>query len=373
MSIRVRHIPAGHAYVEHLRPVVDDGTVRHLPDPPVPGAPPGQWWPHPALEPEWVRSHADEQDVVHLHFGTEARTTAQLADWIAALRDVGLPLVHTVHDLDHPHLRDQSRHREHLGLLLERADALLTLTDGAARRVERLCGRRPLVVPHPHVVPLDLLGDAAAAPAPRDPGTPLRVGLHLKSLRANLDPRTVLPALLDALDLLRAQRVPARLEVRAHPELVDPHHAAHDPALAQLLHEVAERESLVVAGRLDDAALWRYLCGLDVSVLPYAWATHSGWLEACRDLGTWVLAPDVGHLREQGPLLSWGAPDRAPSAARLAELLVLAAEWSAPRATRSERGAERDLVATRHAQLYAELLARPSGDVLPGARVGDGA
>ncbi|WP_083652831.1 hypothetical protein [Serinicoccus sp. CNJ-927] len=137
MTIRVRQIPAGHAYVAALLPVRPDPrtepAVVHLPDPPVPGAPPGQWWPHPALDPAWLREHAGEQDLVHVHFGLEGQDTARLRTWLEMLREQRLPLVHTVHDLDHPQLRDQRRHREHLELLVEHAAGLLTLTEGPPR------------------------------------------------------------------------------------------------------------------------------------------------------------------------------------------------------------------------------------------------
>ncbi|WP_158068461.1 glycosyltransferase [Serinicoccus sp. CUA-874] len=197
MTIRVRQIPAGHAYVAALLPVRPDPrtepAVVHLPDPPVPGAPPGEWWPHPALDPAWLREHASEQDLVHVHFGLEGQDTARLRTWLEMLREQRLPLVHTVHDLDHPQLRDQRRHREHLELLVEHAAGLLTLTEGAAEVVQRTLGRRPLVVPHPHVAPLPLVG----RPRPARSG-PLTVGLHLKSLRANLAPLRSLPALAAA-------------------------------------------------------------------------------------------------------------------------------------------------------------------------------
>ena len=38
------------------------------------------------------------------------------------------------------------------------------------------------------------------------------------------------------------------------------------------------------------------------SVLPYRFGTHSGWLEACYDLGTAVVAPTCGFYAEQQPL-----------------------------------------------------------------------
>ena len=359
-AVRVRHVPAAHPYVEHVQAPPASAAqpaVTVLPDPPVPGAPPGQWWPHPALDEGWVRAHAREQDVLHVHFGVEGRSLPELRSWLDALGDLGLPLVHTVHDVDHPHLHDQTHHRDQLALLVERSDGLLTLSEGAARRVEQEHGRRPLVLPHPHVVPLDLLD------GPRPVHEELRIGLHLKSLRTNLAPLRVLPALLEALPHLpgRTGR-PAVLEIRAHPEVLDPGFPRHDAELAGLLRRLLDDPppgvEVLVGPRLDDEELWTALQALDVSVLPYAWATHSGWVEACRDLGTWVLAPQVGHLEEQGAdmLRTWGPPDRAPSASRLVDLLARCASGPPARPGRAARSAQRSELARRHAQVYAGVL-----------------
>lgn len=363
-TMRVRMIPAAHAYVQSLLPPGPrpGRQVEHLTDPPVPGAPSGQWWPHPALEPDWVRAHAGEQDVLHTHFGLEGRTTGQLRAWLDTLADIGLPLVHTVHDLVNPHLLDQTRHLEQLELLVRRADGLLTLTEGAAGEVERRFGRRPLVVPHPHVVPLPLVGRARpariAADGAHDDRVALRVGLHLKSLRPNMAPMRVLPPLLEAVETLAGE---VTLEVRAHPDVLDPDAARHDPALARLLAGLRADPpagvTVVVAPRLSDEQLWGYLGGLDVSVLPYAWGTHSGWVEACRDLGTWALAPRVGHLAEQGGVLTWGPADAPPPVGRLVALLRRAASSLPPRVFRAEREAQRALVAARHDDVYAAVLA----------------
>ena len=54
----------------------------------------------------------------------------------------------------------------------------------------------------------------------------------------------------------------------------------------------------------SDDELWDYLHALDVSVLPYRFGTHSGWLEACHDLGTTVVAPTCGFYAEQRPCLT---------------------------------------------------------------------
>ena len=56
---------------------------------------------------------------------------------------------------------------------------------------------------------------------------------------------------------------------------------------------------------MTDGELWAYLGSIDVSVLAYRFGTHSGWLEACADLGTAVIAPDCGYYAEQRPVHSY--------------------------------------------------------------------
>jgi 2-oxoglutarate dehydrogenase E1 component len=97
------------------------------------------------------------------------------------------------------------------------------------------------------------------------------------------------------------------LQVNGHRDVLDPDGARRDESLAAYLHDQADagRLELHVHDFLDDDALWDYLASLDVSVLPYRFGTHSGWLEACRDLGTAVVAPTCGHYADQGPVLSY--------------------------------------------------------------------
>ena len=79
MSITVQHVPAQHPYTRAIRPL-DPGAapdVEFLPDPPVPGAPAHQWWPPRALRAEWLAEH--RPDVLHVHFGFEHFSPAQLA------------------------------------------------------------------------------------------------------------------------------------------------------------------------------------------------------------------------------------------------------------------------------------------------------
>ncbi|MBE7163634.1 MAG: glycosyltransferase family 1 protein, partial [Williamsia herbipolensis] len=114
--IAVASIPSGHPYVRGLS--FGDDDVTRLPDPVPEGATsPGQWWPPVMLDPRWIRSHVDDLDLVHVHFGVESFPLEHLRAVIATLRETGKPLVYTVHDLVNPQLTDQSAHDEQLGLL----------------------------------------------------------------------------------------------------------------------------------------------------------------------------------------------------------------------------------------------------------------
>ena len=155
------------------------------------------------------------------------------------------------------------------------------LASGRAAEIARRWGREALVLPHPHVVPFSTM-EAAQERRGWRTGETFRVGLHVKSLRASMAPMRLLPTLVDTV----AQLPGAVLQVNGHRDVLDPDGARRDESLAAYLHEQADagRLELHVHDFLDDRALWAYLASLDVSVLPYRFGTHSGWLEACRDL-----------------------------------------------------------------------------------------
>lgn len=347
--LRVLSVPAGHVYVRHLSDPAGTDAVDRLPDPQPPGAPPGaRWWPPPALEAGWVREHAGEFDLCHVHFGFDARSPEQLQALVDALRDSGRPLVYTVHDLSNPHHDDPTLHSAQLDVLVPAADALVTLTPGAAAEIRRRWGREARVVPHPHVA------EDAVLRRPRPRRAEFVVGLHLKSLRANMDPVGVLEPLLEVVPSLPR----AVLRVDAHTDVMTPGFTRHDPALAALLRSAAEagRLELHVHDFFDDEAFFAYLQAIDLSVLPYRFGTHSGWLEACYDVGTRVLAPDCGFYAEQQDCLVFRAegPQRGASigaGVRAAHAATL--PWRADPEARAE---ERRRVAAEHRRIYESVL-----------------
>lgn len=352
----IASVPAGHPYVRHLSPEDGSGPVR-LPDPPPAGAVSTQrGWPPAMLDAAWVEHH--DFDVFHVHVGFDSRSPAELRELVAALRRRGKPLVFTVHDLRDPHHADRRDHDRRLDVLVPAADALVTLTQGAAEEIRTRWGRDALVVPHPHVVPLDVMRCAAAMREVRRRGSrprEFRVGLHVKSLRAGMHPHAVLPVLVDAVRDLPD----AVLQVNGHTDVLHPDGERHDAALAEALQEHAGRGEvdLRIHDHLDDDDLWAYLASLDVSVLPYRFGTHSGWLEACRDLGTAVVAPSCGYFADQAPVLTYGHDeDHLDADSLVAAVREAYAGHVAPAPGVEERRAQRARIAAAHARLYESLV-----------------
>lgn len=349
-TIRVASVPAGHVYVRHLSPPEGDRVVR-LADPRPCGAPSGsqRWWPPVMLSPDWVDEHAGTFDVFHLHFGFDAQSPSVLRELVEALRRNGKPFVYTVHDLANPHHHDEGEHRAQLDVLVPAADRLITLTPGAAEEITARWGRTALVLPHPHVV------EPAGLVRPRPARDRFTVGVHAKSIRPNMDPLPVTRVLAHALSELPD----AMLRIDCHPEIDDPESHWYAPGVLDELRELDRegRLELSVHDYFDDDALWDYLIGLDVSVLPYRFGTHSGWLEACHDLGTTVLAPSCGFYTQQRPCLTYGHDRRGLDAESLREA-VRAAYDERPtwRAASEDRRAERLRIAREHEALYADLL-----------------
>jgi hypothetical protein len=331
-------VPAGHPYVES---VVDPSRVRLLPDPVPPDATlPNQWWPPRLLDPAYLFGHVGHFDVMHVHFGFEGFAIDQLREATTILRAARVPLVLTVHDLHNPHVADPARHLAQLDVLVPAAAEVVTLTRGAATVVQQRWGRDAVVLPHPHVLPIDVVG---AARAGRD--VPV-IGVHGKGLRANVNPWPILDALLDG-DLPPSQ-VRFDLDdeaVRAVPRM--------DARLSGYRRAGVDVRT---HPRFTDAEFAAYLAAVDVAVLPYPFGTHSGWAEACYDAGTTVVSPDCGFFAEQheGPVFRYGPTGL--DAAGLRRAVVLGLESSRPRgedhARRLERSRQRLWVRDRMVDVY---------------------
>jgi len=291
--IRVASVPAAHPYVTAI---TDPTHLSVLTDPVPPGAThPGQWWPPQWLDPAHLLGHIERIDVLHVHFGFESiehDDLVAIADVVAAH---SVPLVVTVHDLANPHLQDQTGHVAKLGTLVRRADAVITLTPGAARQVSDRWGVAATVLPHPHLLPIDHVG----APRVRRP-RPV-VAVHAKFLRANIDPWPVVDTLVG--DHALTERVWLRVDLDEN--------ALNSPRAGE---QLSDRLAAYRAGGVDvrihppftDDELIDYLRAVDVMVLPYRFGTHSGWVEACFDSGVIPVVPDCGQFHEQQACHTFG-------------------------------------------------------------------
>lgn len=329
--------------------------MHRLPDP-HPGDPSRsaeqRWWPPVMLRPEWAREA--EFDVFHVQFGFDACSPEELRTLVAVLRERGKPLVLTVHDLRNPHHLDRALHDAQLDVLVPAADALITLTRGAAHEIRRRWGREAHVVGHPHVLELEEMVRFQARARQRD-RSQFRVGVHVKSLRASMAPLRILPTLVETV-----RAIPGGvLQVNGHRDVLDPDGAARDEELAGWLEDraAAGEIDLRVHDYFSDDELWDYLASLDACVLPYRFGTHSGWLEACRDIGTAVVAPSCGHYADQGPVHTYLHEEDVYDAASLVKAVLAAHRDHRPRPVAvAARRAQRLEVARAHASIYQGLL-----------------
>ncbi|QQY25233.1 glycosyltransferase [Dermacoccus nishinomiyaensis] len=386
--IRVASVPADHPYVAHLSPTGEtpgDGCdeVIRLPDPPV-IADDGstRWWPPRILDPAWLREHAGEFDVLHVHFGFESFSPEHLREVVDVAHELGKGVVVTVHDLRNPHIKDPAAQLSRLDALVPAADAVITLTQGAADAIQARWGRDAVVVRHPHIVPLDVMAalllddtssrtnradarssdDSTAAPARNDRR---RIGLHLKSLRTNVDAAGA----LDALALVADERPDVEIVVTMHRAVADPTDRGHDACVVERAEALAARGAitLVLHEPMDDATLFAFVGGLDVSVMANVWGTHSGWIEMCHDLGVRVVAPNVGFYGEQHALVLYdlagrgdeaedgaaASEDATVDARRLADTILVAVDQGrAAPADVAARRDERDAGARVHSEIY---------------------
>lgn len=333
--MRVASVPRRHVYTRHIG-WPGDGVERIA-------TPDATYRASDLVDAAWVRAHRDDFDCMHTHFGFGDVGLGPMQDWLDALAEEDRPLVHTVHDIENPHRSDQHHLHGQLDLLVPAAAAVITLTEQAADRVERCWGRRPVVLAHPHVVELQRVGRR------RPPKEQLVVGVHLKDLRAAVHG----PALWNAVADVVGEDGRFRLRVDAYPAAVERHADA-----AEHLDRLRRRPGVevVLAPYGTDEEFEAYVRSVDVALLPYRWGTHSGWAEACLDVGTQVIAPDRTCIPAQHPSIHGADLDAADPRPQLRA--ALEACWQhrdRPPLTQELRARQRRDLAAAHAQIYAAV------------------
>jgi hypothetical protein len=258
-----------------------------------------------------------------------------------------------VHDLRNPHHTEPTAHDKQQDVLVAAAGTLITLTPGAARAVIERWGRNAVVLPHPHVL------DSARIGRPRQKQSQFVVAVHAKSVRANMDLLPVLDTLVPVIEALPG----AVLQIDLHDEVFEPDSYWYAPELGAALREYGQHDHVEVRVHpyFTDDELWDYLSSVSVSVLPYRFGTHSGWLEACFDLGTAAVVPSCGFYGEQRPCEVFDFTEESFDPCSLHRAVrTVYDRWTAgidaPRACWAQRRAERVRIARRHRDIYEAAL-----------------
>lgn len=251
-------------------------------------------------------------DVAHVHLGHDFPSVGVVERAMASLASSGVPVLLTVHDIDHPSDLEDPQLFEHVGALVTTAARVVTLTEEGALRLLERWDVAAAVVPHPRLLDESEISTAVRAAnhlrggGQRGDGQPGSgqgpvVGVLLERMGENIEG----PKLLDKLAPVPTGRQDAELRIlvesRSWQEAVGEEPGTHgDPLVSELAGEGDWRSvRLVTYEALDLGPLLPELAALDVCVLPYRFASHSTWLELCRDLGVAAVFPDLGFLAGQ--------------------------------------------------------------------------
>jgi hypothetical protein len=345
-TIRVATLPGRGLYARHLgHPEGVDAVYRTTVG--LPGAAPR----HASFDRAWLEPNLDSVDVVHVHGVRPGQPAEEIADAAETVRASGTPLVVTGYHLTDPSGGPEEAYAAQLDALVPRADAVVTLTQSAADEMRARWLVDPLVLPHPHAV--DFVRMRLPRPARR---TELRVGTHLAGLGLPVDPARLVDGLTRAVRAMDRVRV----SVHVHKTVLDAGSSTYDIAT---MHEIdrlvrAAGGALRVHRPFSESQLWDHLFGLDVSVVPGLFGSHSVWPEACADLGTQAVLPAGSHASAQQPCLVYedqgSVDDLADS---FSKALWTAREQGVGwRANPEARWAERVRVAEALRTLYERLL-----------------
>jgi hypothetical protein len=345
-TIRVAALPGRGLYARHLgHPEGVDAVHRTTVG--MPGSAPRR----ASFDPAWLGANLESVDVVHVHGLRPGQPAEEVAAAAETVRSSGTPLVVTGYHLSDPSGAADGRYADQLGELVPRADAVVTLTASAADEMRLRWDVEPVVLPHPHVV--DFVRMRQPRPARH---TELRVGTHLATLAMPGDPVRLVDGLVRAVRAMDN----VRLSVHVHETVLDAGSSTYDRATVREVDRLVRSAggALRVHRPFSESQLWDHLFGLDVSVVPGLFGSHSVWPEACADLGTVALLPSGCHASGQQPCLTY---EDAGSVDDLADSFAKAL-WTAReqneiwRADPEARWAERVRVAESLRGLYERLL-----------------
>jgi beta-1,4-mannosyltransferase len=334
--LRVLAYPPRHPYVDRLHRsaarLVHRDEPGHLPR---------------RSDPQWCTAKASEWDVVHLHLDGAVADLPRLEEVLLAHRAAGRPIVWTVQHLRAARRPPPEYDEASWALLAELADVVVTPTLGAAVELDRCTGRRPRVIPSGAVL---------------GPET-LRRWRYRRRVRRRADPRQVLlpagggarPDLDLETALEAAEAVGDRIEL-----LVAIDEGSDDDSQDDSSHPadlVGSRATILRHPPWSARRFYEVLARADAVLLPYRWCTHCAVIEMATDVGTPVLAADVGHLGDQAPVIAIPSGPAGLDLGSTIDALLRVAEHEVPAPVPlAARSVERRHFLAAHRRLYGSLV-----------------
>jgi beta-1,4-mannosyltransferase len=304
-------------------------------------------------DPDWITAHAREWDIAHLHLGLSDATPERVASAVAAHRRRGVPVVVTVHDLRLP---DASGGWTDVVELLREIDravaAVVTLTPRCAASLQVALDRPIRVIPHGPALPRPTRERLRAQRRLHRGGGPMVL------VAGGLDRQV---GWVEAVEAASRTLSGAGLLVA-----VDPAHAA----TAELAVAGYPNATVTTTTGVADESLHRAVATAPALVVPLRWGGHSGLVELAADVGTPVVATDVGFVADQVPTAHLApCPDGQIDVDGLARAMdeVL----THPPVVESDRDRDDQAFVRGHERLYRRLLlGRTPVRSLSGAAVG---
>ncbi len=290
------------------------------------------------------RVRAERPDVVHFQWLHLPRFDRWL---IAQIKQLGIPLVFTAHDIDN--LFDYRRPADYARLYAQ-MDRIVVHTQ--ANR-QTIIARYPALADKVAVVPHIAIDFPIPSGATREQARRLlRIPDHalVGLLAGTIRPYKGIEVLVEA--CLLAQRDRRDLWIVIAGRCVD------RTVLAQL-RQLCQR-SVVQTEYIPTAQMWQYHLAADFAIFPYRQVSQSGALITAMGFGLPVIASDIGGLRETVTGNGWLVP--AGDVRALADTLKFVCQHSAELPQMGERSRalirdrhSRSIVASRIASIYEEV------------------
>ncbi|HEY2004257.1 MAG TPA: glycosyltransferase [Candidatus Saccharimonadia bacterium] len=244
-------------------------------------------------------------DIAHIHYGFELEPHDTVAEALGLISDHGKPIVYTYHEPHSMHGADDSPYQRLLTLIASQASGIITLTAAAQQDLQRIVpdSRPAVIAPHGYA----LNPDNPYFCRDRSQETDARVLLY-SSIRRNRDLVT------STTNLLMGAVPGTRTTLLTRP-------APNAEALKELsalltLAFTSPHGTVSFELPLSDDDLAQRISTMDILVLPYLYAGHSGALEMAFDTGLLPVITNVGYLSYQCEIWDQLAPTH------------VAADWS---------------------------------------------